>query len=423
MRPLREIFPALARPVRDFFTGGRALEKRSSLKNPDETLLAAFGTAAKSGAIVSENTAFNVPTFNACITILSQSMAMLPLKVYRPTASGADEDLDHPATPLLSRKAGPGQTAYQWCSHKMVNTCIGGNGYSRIYRDAYFEPVSIVPLKPVEVEPRLLDSGRLVYRYKGQILQDHEVIHLRGLSSNGYTGRSPLHDLRDSIGLAMVAQDFTSATFRNGNRQPGVVEGPAQMDRAKANEFLKFWQENYAGANNGGKLPMFFGGVTWKEAGFSNADAELIMSRKFDVEEIARAFRVPLTLLQSMEKSTSFGTGIAELSRGFVNFTLRPWAANWQQELEDKLLTEKQKTDGYHIRFDFSLLLSGSPQEQAIFWKTLLEIGVVTANEVRRALHMKELPDGTANLTFVPSTFQPSAAAGKPTKADAIAED
>ena len=375
-------------------------ELRSSLDTPPPWLLGAFGSGlTKSGAAVGEGTAFNVPTVAACVNVLAQSIAMLPLKVYRRTATGAEEATDARLSHLLKRKPGVAQTSYQWRAWMQTCLGLGGNAYSRIHRNQYFELDRIEPIKASDVEVRRQDDGRLVYRVHGAgLLAAEEILHVRGLSSNGFTGRSPLHDLRESVGLALTAQEFAARSFANGNRKPGIIQAKEGMTAAKAQEFLGFWMANYAGAANAGKTPLIWGSE-WKDMGMSNQDAELLLTRKFEVEEIARAYRVPLTLLQSMEKSTSFGTGIAELSRGFVNYTLMPWLCNWEQELEDKLLTEAEKNadTGLFIRFTVGALLRGSPLEQAQKAEIERRARLTTANEYRRMQDLNEFSDTGAN--------------------------
>lgn len=407
--------------LRQAFTFGRERRDATSVdtfRNPSEAFLGIFGAATRSGAKVSEDTAFNVATVGACVNILAQSLAMLPLKVYRKTATGAEEATDHPLSPLLKRKPGYAQTSYQWRAWCQTCLGLGGNAYSRILRNKYAEVERIEPLRAIDVEVRLMTDGRLGYRLSGLqgsgILQDFEVLHLRGLCTNRYTGRSPLYDMRESIGLAMTAQTFTAATFANGNRQPGIVKGPPGWGVEKAQEFLKYWHDNYSGAASGGKTPVFFGGVDWANSGFSNHDAELLLTRKFEVEEIARVYRVPLTLLQSMEKSTSFGTGIAELSRGFVNYTLTPWIVNWEHEMEDKLLSEAEKAEGMFIKFNVGALLRGSPLEQAQKAEVERRCRLITANEYRGQQDLNEFPDTGANNPDWPLNAQESGQTAKP---------
>lgn len=405
---------------------GRIAEHRSSLslplgslEQPGAGLLNLLGgPPTRSGARVSEETALNVATVGACVNILAQSIAMLPLKVYRKTATGAEEATDHPLSALLKRKAGPAQTSYQWRAWCQTCLGLGGNAYSRIHRSASFQVERLEPLKASDVQVFLRSDGSLRYTVSGVgDLADYEVIHLRGLSTNGYTGRSPIRDMRESVGLAMVSQDFAASTFKNGNRQPGVVKGPTTWTKDKAVEFQSYWNSNYSGAENGGKTPVFFGGVEWAAAGFTNQDAELLLTRKFEVEEIARVYRVPLTLLQSMEKSTSFGTGIAELSRGFVTFTLTPWFVNWEHELEDKLLTETEKAEGMFIKFTAGALLRGSPLEQAQKAAVERQNRLITVNEYRAMQDLNEFPDTGANNPDWPLNAQESGQKSNPAAA------
>lgn len=397
-------------------------ELRSSLTAPESWLLSALGGGlAKSGATVNDHTAFTVSAVSACVNVLAQGVAMLPLKLYRRTSTGAEEATDHPLYHLLKRKPGTSQTSYQWRGYMQACLGLGGNAYSRIHRNAYAEVERIEWLRPSDIGgiERHTRTGALAYRLHGEreLVPDHGILHLRGLSTDGVRGRSPLADLRESVGLALTAQEFSARTFANGNRKPGVLVGGQTMTKARADEFLAFWMQHYAGAANAGKSPLLFGGMEWRDAGFSNADAELLLTRKFEVEEIARVYRVPLTLLQSMEKSTSFGTGIAELNRGYVTHTLTPWLVNWEMELEDKLLTEAEKAAGMFIKFNVGALLRGSPLEQAQKAEIERRARLRTANEYRAEQDLNEFPDTGANNLEWPLNAQESGQQSAPAPA------
>lgn len=394
--------------------GGLAREARSSrvtsdsLKDPSEVFLGMFGSSTRSGAKVSEDTAFNVSTLRSCINFRANLRAMLPIKLFKSTPTGPEEQRDHPVSKLLRGRVGPAQNTFQWRHYRELCGCIGGNGYTRIRRDTFADIAALEFMRPVDTEPRLLDSGRIVYRWKGQILQDYEVIHDRGLSTNGLTGRSPLMDLRETVGMAITAQAFAAATFANGNRMPGVIKGPTGMDRAKATEFLKFWQENYSGAGNGGKTPMFFGGIEWSEAGFSNQDAELLMSRKFDVEEIARVYQVPLHVIGSTEKATTWGSGIEQLNRGLVDYTITPMVRADEAEMNDKLLTEREKDQGFYISYRLDALLRGNFEQRAKIYEVMRRICAMDVNQIRELEDMPLYPDAWAGDPRQPLNAQQS---------------
>lgn len=392
--------------------GASAVERRSivtdSLKNPGESLLAIFGNTTRSGAKVSEDTAFNVSALRACINFRANLRAMLPVKLYRATARGPEEQRAHPVSRLLRGRVGAGQNSYQWRHYRETCKCLGGNAYTRIRRDGFFQIASLDFLRPVDVEVLRLSSGRLAYKVGAEVLQDFEVLHDRDLSTNGLTGRSPLHDLRETVGLALTAQGFSAATFANGNRQPGVIKGPNSWSKEKAQEFMGYWHANYSGAGNGGKTPGLFGGVEWVNAGFSLQDAELLLSRKFDVEEIARVYGVPLHVIGSTEKATTWGSGIEQLNRGLVDYVVTPMVRADEAEMNDKLLSETEKEEGYYIRYNLDALLRGSLKDRASIYEIMRRISAIDVNQIRELEEWPLYPDGWAGDPRQPLNAQQS---------------
>jgi HK97 family phage portal protein len=399
------------RTDRELASAPREQRATSTLTEPAEWLLQVFGTQSKAGALVNENSALTVATFGACVQILGNALATPPLRLMRRTTRGAEPAKDHPLFFLVGHEPNGRDSSFRWRSFSATCLCLGGNSYTQIQRNNYFEIESLNPMLPVKTQARALAgndfSGEIYYTYKGQNLAPHEVLHVRGLSTDGFFGISPIRALRESLGLALTMQEFTARTFNNGNRQPGVLKGPAQMNTEKAKEFLQVWHQTYGGAQNAGKTPFLFGGVEWQNAGFTNEDAQLLLSRSYERSEIAGWFRIPEVLLGNTEKTSSWGTGIQQLMLGFVNLTLKPWARNWEQELDRSLLSTQEKLDGYHFRFDFSELLAGTPNDQASFFSTLFQAGAATSNEIRHAFGYLELPDGPANLRYVPSNIAP----------------
>lgn len=381
------------------------------MTEPAEWLLQVFGTQSKAGALVNENSALTVATFGACVQILGNALATPPLRLMRRTTRGAEPAKDHPLFFLVGHEPNGRDSSFRWRSFSATCLCLGGNAYTQIARNNYFEVEALLPMLPVKTQVKVRQgndlTGDYFYSYKGLNLDPYEVLHVRGLSTDGFFGISPIRALRESLGLALTMQEFTARTFNNGNRQPGVLKGPAQMNTEKAKEFLQVWHQTYGGAQNAGKTPFLYGGVEWQNAGFTNEDAQLLLSRSYERSEIAGWFRIPEVLLGNTEKTSSWGTGIQQLMLGFVNLTLKPWARNWEQELDRSLLTKQEKLDGYHFRFDFSELLAGTPNDQAAFFQTLFQAGAATSNEIRHAFGYLELPDGPANLRYVPSNIAP----------------
>ena len=383
----------------------------SNLTAPSGDLLAALGGGpTKSGASVNENTAFNVSAVRACVNFRANLIAMLPVKVYQKTSSGPVEQRDHPLARLLRGRVSAAHTSFKWRHCSQVCFDLGGNAYSRIYRDAFYEVTRIVWKKPGDITP--LENSRtdeIGWRVAGQgDLYAHEILHVANLSTNGRTGRSPLADLRESVGLALTAEEFTGRTFANGNRKPGVLVGGPTMNKDKADAFLDFWLKHYAGAQNAGKSPLLFGGMDWKDAGFSNADAELLGMRKFSIEEIARVYQIPLHLVGSTDKSTTWGSGIEQLNQGLVDFLLAPLCENWEAEMETTLLTEQEQAEGVYIKFSVDALLRGSPETRAKVYAIMRGIAAMDVNQIRQLedWQIYERPDGVFDDPRLPMNNQ-----------------
>jgi HK97 family phage portal protein len=373
----------------------------------------------KSGASVNENTAFNVSIVRACVNFRANLLAMLPVKVYRKTASGPEEQRDHPLARLLRGRVSPAQTKFKWLHSSQVCFDLGGNAYSRVLRNSYAEPQAIRWLKPSEITPlENKTTGATAYRVHGVgDLPAEEMLHVANLSTNGFTGRSPLFDLRESVGLAMTAEEFAARSFANGNRKPGVINGAPTWNDQKAQSFADFWMKNYAGVGNAGKTPMMYGGATWAEAGFSNDEAELLGMRKFSVEEVARVYQIPLHLVGSTEKATSWGSGIEQLNQGLVDYMLGPLCANWEAEMNTTLLTEREQEDGHYIKFTVDALLRGSPASRAAFYQIMRGIAAMDVNQIREKEEWPLYPDAWAGDPRQPMNNQGPRAAADPSAA------
>lgn len=374
-------------------------ELRSSLTSPDPWLLSYFGGGpTKSGASVNEHTAFNVATVRACIDLRASLLASLPLKVYRKTAAGPEELPDHPLARLFRGKVAPGFTRRKWVHTSQVCHDLGGNAYSRVHRNTYAEPERLQWLKPAEIIPlENRGTGAIGWRLGGRDYPEHEVLHIANLCTNGRTGRSPLSDLREAVGLSLTAEEAHARSFANGNRKPGIIVGKESMTQAKANELLAFWTANYAGAQNTGKVPLIWG-ADWKDMGMTSADAELLATRKFEKEEIATVFLIPLHLVNSTEKSVSgYGANIEQLNQGLVDHVLSPLCVNWESEMNTTLLTEREIDERHYLKFNVDALLRGSALTRAQVWEKLRALRVITVNEIRRQLELAEAGDNGAN--------------------------
>ena len=384
-----------ARSVRA--AGLRAREKRSevsSLSNPGAGLLQAFGAIpTKSGASVNDSTALTVSTVYACAQIISGIIARLPLRLLDTTAAGYDVITDHPSCRLMQRTPDGFRTAFAFRQSMEAIALLRGNAPCRIRRNSYFEPVKLEWMNPLRFEIWRTPEGNPFYRYDGAVLLPSDVLNHKEMSIDGISGISPVTAMREQIGLALTTQEHGARFFSNGANPGVVMMAPLgvtkeQMDRIR-DEVIR----NHGGVANSNKPFVAYGGLTVSTVSLSNADSQFLESRKFDIEEIARAYRVPLHLLQSTEKTTSWGSGVEQLNRAFIDYSLADRLVRWEEELNMSLLSERDLDDGLHWKFDTSELTKGTAKERAERFLIMRNIGAMSVNDVREEEGMNDLVD------------------------------
>ena len=404
----------------------RMVEARSGLKSPDEWLLNALGgTPTSSGKRITADTAFNVVTYYACVDLISKLVASLPVKLMQRTDRGPAVVRDHNAAWLLTDRPNNFQTPFEFKRYLMASAASRGNGYSRVYRDRYYEPTEIVPIHPADIAPEYVKRLRgVVYRGAavaeegGDHLLASDVLHVRALSSDGICGMSPLRVMRESLGLSLTYQEHTGATFANGGRMPGFITSDTIYTKAQIDDFLRAYRDSYGGADKAGR-PRVLNGFKWVSIGMSNEDAELLASRKFEVEEIARFFGIPLHLLQSTEKSTTWGSGIEQLNRGVVDYMLAPWLVNLEQALNVTLLSEEdRRVRGMYFKANVNALLRGDPKTRADFYRVMREICAMDPNQIRELEEFPLYEGEWASDPRAPFNGQGGGQAGAPLSTD-----
>jgi HK97 family phage portal protein len=389
------------------FAGGgfRAGERRStafsSISAPSDRLLQSLGYPVKSGATVNADTAINVSTVYACAQLLSGVLARLPLRLLDTTSAGYDVITDHPACKLVQRTPDGFRTAFAWRQMMELGALLRGNAPSFIERNAYFEPSALRWMNPALFEIWRTQAGDPFYRYNGAVLNFGDVLVHKEMSLDGISGISPITAMREQIGLAITTQEHGSRYFSNG-ASPGVVltaplgATKEQMDRIR-DEVAK----NHGGVANSGKPFVAYGGLTVSTVSLSNADSQFLESRAFDVEEIARAFRVPTHLVNG-KGASSWGTGIETMNRAFLDYSLRDRLTRFEDELNLSLLSEKDKDDGLYFKHDVSELTVGTALERAQTHQIYRNIGVESINDARKAEGMNDLPDNIGDRYDLP---------------------
>lgn len=369
----------------------------SDLRNPTPEFLQALGVDATGSNFVTENTAMRISAVYACVRVLSESVSQLPLKVYRSTPTGPEEVRDHPAGRLLRGEPNGWQTGFEFREMMMGLAVLRGNAHAWVKRDSNFDPVALIPLHPSAIKVLKLSNGigyEVTTKDGGQMkLGRYDVLHYRGLSTDGFNGESPVRLMRNSFGLAATLEATSTAMFANGAKPAGVLEHPAVLSDDAASRIKSTFENAFAGTSNTGSTLVLEEGMKWHQVGLSFEDAQLLESKKFSVEEIARAFRVPLHMLQSTEKSTSWGTGLEQLTLAFIMFSLGPWLKRIEETNNAVLLTQQEKADGYYFKHNINAFLRGDFKTRMDGYAVGLTNGLYSINEVRRLEDMQEIPD------------------------------
>lgn len=344
-----------------------------------------------SGARVNADSALRLAAVYACVRVLAETMAVLPVRVYRLRDDGGKEQLrDHWLYRLIARAPNRWQTPFEWREMLMGHMALRGNAYCRIVDRPDGSIGELVPMHPDAVRVEVLDSGEYRYRVKRrdggeEVLPRGLVWHLRGLSSDGVIGLSPLELARESIGVGLAAQDYGARFFQNDARPGGYIEMPgAFKDRAARDTFRESWQQAQAGANRH-RVAVLEGGMKFHEVGISNDDAQFLETRQFQVTEIARIFRVPPHMIADLSRATF--SNIEHQALEFVTHTMTPWAERWESSIETSLLIE----DDVEIEFDFAGLLRGDQKARAEFYQSGINAGWMTRNEARLAENLNPL--------------------------------
>lgn len=362
------------------------------------------GTA--SGKYVTERSAMQMTAVYCCVRILSEAVASLPLQFYRYTDDGGKEKaVEHPLYFLLHDEPNPEMTSFIFRETLMTHLLLWGNAYSQIIRNGKGEVVALYPLMPDRMKVDRDEHGRLYYEYtvydaddvdgrKGTNkvgrtvrLQPHDVLHIPGLGFDGLVGYSPIAMAKNAIGLAIATEEYGSKFFANGAAPSGVLEHPGTIkDPSRIRES---WQATFGGSGNANKVAVLEEGMKYTPISISPEQAQFLETRKFQIDEIARIFRVPPHMIGDLEKS-SFNN-IEQQSLEFVKYTLDPWVSRWEQAMVRALLTSEEKKK-YFFKFNVDGLLRGDYQSRMNGYATARQNGWMSANDIRELENLDRIP-------------------------------
>ena len=331
-----------------------------------------FFGGTTSGKAVTERSAMQMTAVYSCVRILSEAVAGLPLNLYKYTDSGGKAmALDHPLYHLLHDEPNAEMSSFVFRETLMTHLLLWGNAYAQIIRNGKGEVVALYPLMPNRMEVNRDKNGKLYYLYSTQsddaptmkgltvYLDPSEVLHIPGLGFDGLVGYSPIAMAKNAIGMAIACEEYGAKFFANGAAPGGVLEHPGTIkDPQRVRES---WQSTFGGSGNANKIAVLEEGMKYTPIGISPEQAQFLETRKFQINEIARIFRVPPHMVGDLEKS-SF-SNIEQQSLEFVKYTLDPWVIRWEQSIQRSLLSKDEKAV-YFVKFNLEGLLRGDYQSR-----------------------------------------------------------
>lgn len=379
------------------------------------------GSKTASGAIVNESTALSISVVWACIRLIAWTTASLPLITYkRLDPRGKERATDNKLYYLLKETPNPVQTAFEFISLMSVFQNVWGIGICEIEKDSNADPIALWPIPPWCVTIKVNENrNNLFYEVdygngKGKVpIPYYNCVVFPSLQSNQYEWKSPIKTHRETIGMAQALTEFGARTFGQGTNPAGIITHPTRLKEQSVKN-MRESLEKYKGLGNEHRVMLLEEGMKFERVGLPPEDAQYLETRKFTVEEIARIYNVPLHMIQHLEKSTSWGTGIEEMTIGFVTYTLRPYLVQWEQELKRKLLPD----DKIHfVEFLIDALLRGKLSERYAAYAIARQWGWFSADDIREIENMNPLPDETGNVYLVPMNMVDANKLGETTQA------
>lgn len=352
-----------------------------------------------SGKNVNEKTAMQTTAVYSCVRILSEAIASLPLQLFIYKGQGKEKAISHSLYYLLHDEPNPEMTSFVFRETLMSHLLLWGNAYAQIIRDGTGRVKALYPLLPSKMEVDRADNGEIYYIYSrytdenpnikeyGQvILRSDEVLHIPGLGFDGLVGYSPIAMAKNAVGMTLACEEYGASFFANGANPGGVLEHPGVVKDPK--RVRDSWNSVYQGTKNAHRIAVLEEGMKFQSIGIPPEQAQFLETRKFQINEIARLFRIPPHMVGDLDKS-SF-SNIEQQSLEFVKYTLDPWVIRWEQSLQKALLLPGEKKQ-YFIKFNVDGLLRGDYASRMSGYATGRQNGWLSTNDIRELENMNPI--------------------------------
>ena len=370
------------------------------LSDPRVVNLLQSGQPASSGVHVNEEISMSMSTVFACVKVISESVAELDFHIRKREGPTRVVDESHPLYWMLFREPSPLYNSFDFFQTLLTHVLLWGNAYAQIIRNKFAQPIELVIIEPWNVDAKRLDDGAIFYevREKG-VIKDNvlssNMIHVKNLGTNGLVGRSPIGIQRESLGNAIAMDRYEGDFYKNGSKHSGVIMTPGHFSEEATKNIEQSFEEKFKGLGKQFKTIFLEDGVKYQQLTIPQQDAQFLENRKFHRSEIAGWFRVPLHLIQDLERATF--SNIADQDRAFAKYTISPWCSRIQQEIDRKVFFKEEKRTWF-TEFDMDQITRGDAKTRAEISEIEIRSGVSTVNEERRKRSKQDVEGGNEPL-------------------------
>lgn len=351
---------------------------------------------------VTEESALTLGAVYACVNLYARTMASLPCILYHKGPNGKERATDHHLYGLLHNEPNPNMSSHTFRKLMEASLKLYGNAYAWIEFDKYYQIKALWPLQSNSVVPqRSMRTGELFY---DAVLHDgtarrfraYEMVHIPGLGFDGISGRSPVRQFAETMGLSLDIKKYGRKFFQNGARPAGILKHPGSLSEEAQNRLTKAFERRYSGVDNSSKTMLLEEGMEYQSIGIAPDEAQFLESQKFGVNEIARIYGVPPHMIADLEHSTF--SNIEQQDLNFAKHSILPECINWEQELMRKLLNNAER-DSYEIEFNMEGLVRGDMQSRYQAYAIGVQWGFMSANDIREKENMSHVAGGDKTYT------------------------
>jgi len=356
-------------------------------------------SVSNAGITISNSAALGCVAYWACVRLLSETLASLPLVTYRRLERGKERATDHPLYKLLHDEPNPEMDAFTFTETLMGHLVTTGNCYAYIDWEELI-PKALWIMAPDKVTVERATNQDIIYKYQSDTKQftipNYAVWQIPGLGYDGLTGYSPLAMVREAVGLALATEKMGAKLFSNGLALGGVLQHPKTMSKEAQDRFRKAMADQHEGVDKAHKWLIIEEGMTYNKNTIPPEDAQFLESRKFQRNEIASFFRVPPHMIGDLERATF--SNIEQQSLEFAVYTMRPWLVRWEKSIKRKLFLPNEKED-YFAEFLIDGLLRGDSQARAAYYRELYYLGSLSPNDIREKENLNPIENGDEYFT------------------------